>query len=263
MNKKQSPNKGSWQIPIAISCMLLGIMMTMLFKTQAQANFPMMSGNRNDMVKMVHDLEQQKQKLEADLEKTKKTLDEKFGQAAEKGGEEMLEAMRHQLDTVRTEAGYTDVIGQGVTIVLTDSHKRPAANEDDFFFRIHDVDIATLINELWASGAEAISVAGPSTSPQRIVINTPIRCVGPTVLINTVRVGSPYTVNAIGPAEDMEGALNMAGGFIDYMSPAVSKGATIKITKRNDVRIPAYKGSMILRYAKQEEQKDGPREAKK
>ncbi|MCQ2736145.1 MAG: DUF881 domain-containing protein [bacterium] len=248
----KNSGRGSWQIPIAITCMLLGIAVTMMFKQQAQADFPMMSSNRNDMIKMVHDLEQQKQKLEVTIEEQKKAI-RGYEAAAGDSGTDMLEAMKHQLDTLRTEAGYTDVAGPGVTVILKDSSKRPAPNEDEFFFRIHDVDIATLVNELWASGAEAISV-----NSQRIVINTPIRCVGPTILINTARIGPPYEVNAIGPAEEIEGALKMTGGFIDYMSPSTSKGVRITIARKDSVKIPAFKGSMILRHAKQDKADKSP-----
>ncbi|MBR0519691.1 DUF881 domain-containing protein [bacterium] len=241
-NKKNQHNTGNWQIPIAITCMLLGIVVTMQFKMQEKAGFPQLSNNRNDMIKMVHELEFQKNKLEKDLEQKKKELSN-FEQAAG-SKEDILKAMQNQLDAIRTEAGYTDVKGPGIIVELSDSAKRPAPKDDPFFFIVHDVDIATLVNELWASGAEAISVNG-----QRIVVNTAIRCVGPTILINSVRLASPYKVIAIGPSKDLEGALKTPGGFVDYMTPSTNQGVNLSINKYDNLEISGFKGSMILRYA--------------
>ena len=244
MNNKNNnqQNKGNWQIPIAITCMLLGIVVTMQFKMQEKAGFPQISNNRYDVIKMVHEREFQKNKLEKDLEQKKKELSN-FEQAAG-SKEDILKAMQNQLDMVRTEAGYTDVKGPGIIVELADSVKRPAPKDDPFFFIVHDVDIATLVNELWASGAEAISVNG-----QRIVVNTSIRCVGPTVLVNSVRLASPYKIIAIGPSKDLDGALKTPGGFVDYMTPSTNQGVSVSINKYDNLEISGFKGSMILRYA--------------
>lgn len=247
MNKKYAPNKISWQIPIAITCMFLGIILTMQFKMQAKEAFPM-SSNRNDMIKLIHELEQQRKKLEADLEEKNKAL-ENFEQSTG-SKEDLLKAMQGQVEKVKTEAGYTNVHGPGIIVELADSPKRPSPKDDPFFFIIHDVDIATLVNELWASGAEAISV-----NSQRIVVNTSIRCVGPTVLVNSVRLASPYRIMAIGPSRELEGALRTPGGFIDYMAPSVNQGVTVNIKRSDDIKIPGFSGSMILRYAKTAEDK--------
>ena len=172
LNKKHDENhyainKNDWQIFVAVGAMLLGIIMTLQFRAQAQAGFPMFN-QRNEMIKMVRELETQRDKLEEDLAEKKRSLEE-FERSAG-SGEELLKAMRNQLDAVRTEAGYTDVSGPGIIVELADSPKRPAPKDDPFYFIVHDVDLATLVNELWASGAEAIAI-----NDQRIVAITSIR----------------------------------------------------------------------------------------
>lgn len=234
--------KNNWEIPVAIACMLLGIVMTIQFRTQAQAGFPLFS-QRNDLVKMVGELEKQRTKLEEELAEKKKAL-EQFENAAG-SSEDVIKAMRSQLEIARMEAGYTDVKGPGVVVEMADSPKRPTPKDDPFYFIVHDVDLATLVNELWASGAEAISI-----NEQRVVATTSIRCVGPTVLVNSVRMAPPYKVTAIGPSKDMEGALRTPGGFIDYMAPAVQQGVNVRIARYEILEVPAFKGSLILRYAK-------------
>ncbi|MDQ7822693.1 MAG: DUF881 domain-containing protein [Candidatus Eremiobacteraeota bacterium] len=240
--EKKIRSREQWEIPVAFACVVLGIMMALLFRLQKKEGFPLYN-QRTDLIKMVNELERQRNKLESDLTDKKKRLEE-FESAAGKE-EDVLKAMKNQLETARMEAGFLPVKGPGIVVELNDSPKSPSPKDDPFYFIIHDVDLDTLVNELWASGAEAVSI-----NDQRIVTTTAIRCVGPTVLINSVRIAAPYKVAAIGPSKDMEGALRTPGGFMDYMAPAMQHGVTLRINRYETVDVPEFKGSLMLRYAK-------------
>lgn len=232
----------NWEIPIAFACVLLGVMMTLQFKAQKKEGFPF-SNQRTDLIKMVNELERQRNKLEMDLAEKKKKLDE-FEQAAGKG-QDILKTMRDQLELSRMEAGILPVKGPGLIIEIEDSRKSPSPKDDPYYFIVHDVDLDTLVNELWSAGAEAITI-----NDQRIVTSTSIRCVGPTILINSVRIASPYKISAIGPSKDMEGALRTPGGFMDYMAPAIQHGVNVRINRYEEIIVGEYKGSLVFRYAK-------------
>lgn len=135
--------------------------------------------------------------------------------------------------------------GPGVVVTLRDSPRSPEPEEDPYPFLVHDVDIQTLVHELWASGAEAISVNG-----QRLVTRSPIRCAGPIVLINGVKVGGPYEVRAIGPADQMAGALRMPGGFRDNLQPLFETGGDVEISVSDEVVVEAFTREADYRYAK-------------
>jgi len=134
--------------------------------------------------------------------------------------------------------------GPGLIVKLSDSTRRPNADEDPYFFILHDVDLQALANELWSAGAEAISI-----NDQRLVHRTSIRCVGPTVLVNTVRMAAPYVVKVIGPKDDMDTGLKMQGGFLDSLQMLIRNGGEVRITKSDDITIPPYQGSLNLRFA--------------
>ncbi len=232
----------NWEIPIAFACVLLGVMMTVQFRTQKKEGFPLYN-QRTDLIKMVNELERQRNKLETDLAEKKKKLEE-FEQAAA-NGPDVVKAMKDQIELARMEAGVLPVKGPGIIVEMADSPKSPSPSDDTYYLIVHDVDLDTLVNELWSAGAEAISI-----NDQRVVTTTSIRCVGPTVLINAVRLASPYKIRAIGPQKDMEGGLRTPGGFMDYMAPAVQHGVTIRINQYEEIDVPEYKGSLIFRYAK-------------
>ncbi len=86
--------------------------------------------------------------------------------------------------------------GRGSLFMLQDSPKRnPSETRQDVVndYIVHDRDIREIVNELFAAGAEAISVNG-----QRLVASSSIRCVGPVVLVNSTQVAPPFMIKAIG-----------------------------------------------------------------
>lgn len=98
---------------------------------------------------------------------------------------------------LRATAGLEAVRGPGVTVELADSPDAPRTRGEITDFRIQDVDLQLVVNELWAAGAEAVAVNG-----RRVTSTTAIRQAGDAVLVNFHAVSSPYRVRAIGdPAE--------------------------------------------------------------
>ena len=242
-DKKQSANP-EWQYSIGIACIILGIMVALLFKTyKREGNLPTLWTQREDLAKMVKYLEKERNKLETDLNKARQTIN-KYEENSSKGKVE-YSTIRNNLVQSRQEAGLTSVHGPGIIIRMNDSPIKPKDGDDPNYYIVHDVDLMALVNELWASGAEAVSI-----NDQRMVMTSPIRCVGPTITVNTVRLTPPYIVKAIGPSSTLETGLRYTGGFLDSMAPNMDRGVEIRINKNDDIMIPAYRGSLVNRYAK-------------
>jgi uncharacterized protein YlxW (UPF0749 family) len=147
--------------------------------------------------------------------------------------------LNEQLQAMKVQAGLIPVHGPGVTVTLNDSRQKPPQGME-FDYIVHDSDIRTVINELWLSGAEAISING-----QRVVANTGIRCPGPVTEINGSPMSPPYVIKAIGPPETLESALKVHGGVVDEFGPYLE----IKVTREEDLVVEAYSGGTQLRYA--------------
>lgn len=233
----------NWDKSLIIACIILGILIALQFKTQKREGFPLNTRKAEELVKIINNLEKERNKLKADLSLTRDQIDLYEKNISQ--GKSSLEIFQKQIEQTRLEAGYVAVQGPGIAVVLNDSSFHPKYDEDPYFFLIHDTDIQALVNELWGSNAEAIAING-----QRIVYNTAIRCVGPTICINSTKLQAPYIVSAIGPSNDMEVALKMPGGFIDSRALSIKNGIRIKIFKKDNILIPAYAGSFGFRYAK-------------
>lgn len=244
--------RDNWQIPVAVACVVLGLMIALQFRAQRGAPPP--TTDREQLVTQLRSLESERNKLSLELTEARQKLSAVEESA---GRRQALEAtMKEQLGAARMQAGLTGLEGPGLVVTLNDSPRKPRSDEDPYFYLVHDVDLQSLVNELWASGAEAVSV-----NDQRVVSRTAIRCAGPVILVNTVRLVPPYVVKAIGPASDLERALKMPGGWFDNQAPLIANGGTIKIASEERVVVPAYDGPLIFRYARPTEEAGSGQEA--
>ena len=99
-----------------------------------------------------------------------------------------------------------------------------------------------VINELWAAGAEAISI-----NDQRLVVGSEIRCTGPTISVNSTRHTPPYEIRAIGDPKTLEASLKMRGGVIETLQ---FWGIQVTVKTQPKVKIASYKGAHKYQFAK-------------
>src|ERR1043166_1235903 len=128
-------------------------------------------------------------------------------------GTGQLKTLNDELQKMKILAGLTPMRGPGIVLTLQDSKKRPPSARmasEVASGLIHDVDLQLAVNELQQAGAEALAI-----NNQRITSRTAIRCVGPTILVNSVPLVPPYTIHAIGDADTLWGGLNLPFGVLD------------------------------------------------
>ncbi|AIE88150.1 hypothetical protein OP10G_4782 [Fimbriimonas ginsengisoli Gsoil 348] len=155
--------------------------------------------------------------------------------------------LNDSLQEMKSFAGLTEVEGPGVAVTLRDSGKtdtgfggQVATNPDSV---IHDQDVVHVVNELFASGAEAIAVNG-----HRVAGTTSFRCVGTTILVNDVKIASPIVVRALGDSDTLFGAMNMPGGALSQIR--IFDPAMVQVEKVQMMRLPAYTGTTAKKWAK-------------
>ena len=238
----------SWQLPVALGCLFLGILIAVLFRSQQSLGSPP-TKRIEEMAFMVRDMEKENNKLIAELSQMRSRVGDLEKSISD--GSSKTQVMMSHLKLAELQAGLVPLVGPGITAALKDSPKRPKAGEDPWLYLVHDVDLEALVNELWAAGAEAVAI-----NNQRIVANTAIRCAGPIILVNYERLSPPYAVRAIGPPRDLDAAIRMQGGFLDSMAPSIHNGVEVKINQEQSVKLPAFTGSLIIRYAKPLEKKE-------
>lgn len=144
-------------------------------------------------------------------------------------------SIHKELETYRLLSGLIEAQGEGIIITMEDnSYASDAQNPNDYI--IHEQDVRRVVNELYAAGAEGISI-----NDQRLIHSTAIRCVGPTIIVNNVKSAAPFQINAIGDTNTLYQALLMPGGVVDALK---NWGITVKIEKSNQIVLPAYLGEL-------------------
>lgn len=180
--------------------------------------------------------------LTEDYEKSQSVVEEYKTNAST--NDILIATMTEELDKSKLLAGLTDVEGEGVVITIEDSQ----TIDSDLTIEaglVHDTDITAILTELKAAGVEAISVNG-----QRIISTSAIRCVGPTIQVNSVKVASPFYIKAIGNADYLESALNIKGGIVDNLR---GYGIIINVERQDDIEINKYDGTLKFKFAEVKE----------
>src|SRR5690554_6132697 len=129
-----------------------------------------------------------------------------------------------EYEQMLTLAGYSELTGPGLVISLIDAEDKIEENI------IHDVDVQEVVHSLYASGAQGISVGG-----RRLVADTSIRCVGPTILVNYDAIPvDPVVIKAVGDAESM---LTYIQPILDYYTEV--RDLRIEVSTEEQLRLPA------------------------
>ncbi|HOB21762.1 MAG TPA: DUF881 domain-containing protein, partial [Bacillota bacterium] len=177
--------------------------------------------------------EEQRELLELEVAKLREQLTEQ-----EKASES---AVAEELQKLRILSGLTSLSGPGIVLTLDDSKLKGNEDAPADMYLIHYEDLLLVVNELFAAGAEAVSING-----QRIITTSEIRCAGPTILVNSTRVTPPFEILAIGDAQTLQSSLEMRGGVLEPMRPW---GIQISITQKDQITVPPYKGTINFKYA--------------
>jgi len=155
------------------------------------------------------------------------------------------------LDLADSAAAAIPVIGPGLTITVTDpglsrdltdvSGERVAGSKQV----ILDRDLQLVVNSLWVSGAEAISVGGVRVGP-----NVTIRQAGGGILVDNQPITSPYVILAVGPPRAMQDTFDRSTGLQRLRLLEKSYGVGVAVSAGDGLALPA--GSVReVNFAKQ------------
>lgn len=183
-----------WDGPLVwLGCIAAGLLLVVAYQ-QNHRSEPARDKARQDLITRIHSLQRNGDEMEA---RTKQLAqDVSTLRDAQLGGEST--SMRD----LEIAAGAVSVTGPGVTVTLgeptvqaTAGNARPGAVGRPTA-AINDKDIRSVVNQLWAGGAEAVAVNGHRLTPTSF-----IRIAGQSVLVDFQPISSPYTVDAIGDSD--------------------------------------------------------------
>jgi uncharacterized protein YlxW (UPF0749 family) len=239
----------SWQVTLGIALLVLGF----LIAAQLRAEGPRIrytSQERPPLVETVIELTATQDALKSrilELNDEMRTL-----QGEGEGSAQLVKELNDRLESARIAAGLVALEGPGVVLQLSDAAAPPPAGGTAADFLVSGRDIRAVVEELWLAGAEAIAVNGERVTPSSAIIE-----IGSSILVNSAYLTPPYQISAIGP-EDLFERLSASAGFADFLrARAETFGIGISFAEPERVTVPAYAGTVTLRYSRVAETSNG------
>lgn len=233
--------------------LVLAAMVVTLGAAQARVSAPVLAKERQELIDRVQRADQHADGVERDIERLRGTVaDRQRAALKQQGGGD-------QGQLVGLLSGATEVRGPGVKLVVDDAKgsssgggggPRESAGFSDTG-RVRDRDMQRIVNGLWQSGAEAVSING-----QRLTALSAIRAAGDAILVDNKPLVPPYEVLAIGDKKRLGTTFQDSadGQYLHVLQE--SYGIRYSLTAENDVRLPAA-SSLTVRTATAEEPKKG------
>ncbi|MHB8961767.1 MAG: DUF881 domain-containing protein [Saccharofermentanales bacterium] len=223
-------------VSFLIVCILLGILVSLQLKSINNAqNLQLLSSKR---LEEIQDELITQTRINRDLSDRYTELKE-YVDAVENqtfAADDAFARIMEEKKNAEIFAGLTEVSGSGVVITLI-------AGTDSF---VRDADLRSVVNELRAAGAQAISV-----NEERMVATSEIREAGQYIVINGKQflASAQFEIKGIARAEDLERAIMMVSGVGERLELYNLDFEIIKSDKVTIPRLredsPAYRIDML------------------
>ncbi|MGV9717774.1 DUF881 domain-containing protein [Rhodococcus pyridinivorans] len=144
-----------------------------------------------------------------------------------------------RLRDAEAAAAATPVRGPGITVTLTEPAARPnlsdaARLEDRPTALVLDRDLQSVVNALWAAGAEAVEVGGVRVGP-----GVTVRQAGGAMLVDNRPVFSPYTVSAVGSPSRLQTTFVVSDAYLRIAGIQQLYGVGFTLAEEDDLEFPA------------------------
>lgn len=223
--------------------LVLAAAVVTLGAAEARVSAPVVAKERQDLIDRIESETAAADKLEQDVERLRGEVGERQRKALDQHGGD-------QGELVALLSGATAVHGPGVKLVVDDAKgadaggggPRESAGFSDTG-RVRDRDMQRIVNGLWESGAEAVSING-----QRLTALSAIRAAGDAILVDNKPLVPPYTILAVGDGQRLSTAFQDSADGQYLHALQENFGIRTSISAEGDVRLPAAP-SLIVRTA--------------
>ncbi|MER6253028.1 MULTISPECIES: DUF881 domain-containing protein [Streptomyces] len=227
-------------------------MVVTLGAAEARIAAPVLAKERQELIDRVERADDRVHGLERDVDRLRTDVAARQRAALKQPG-------GGQGELVALLAGATEVRGPGIKLVVDDAKGASSGGggkprESSGFSdtgRLRDRDMQKIVNGLWQSGAEAISING-----QRLTELSAIRAAGDAILVDNRPLVPPYEVLAVGDKKRLGTAFQDSadGQYLHVLQE--SYGIRYALSPADDLRLPAA-SSLTVRTATPAEQQKG------
>ncbi|MET8983706.1 DUF881 domain-containing protein [Streptomyces sp. NPDC004539] len=231
--------------------LVLAALVVTVGAAQARVSAPVVAKERQELIDRIDRETEAADKLEKSVDTLRDDVSARQRQALENSGGS------GQADLVGILSGAVAVHGPGVKLVVDDAKEATGGGngnprETSGFSdtgRVRDRDMQRVVNGLWESGAEAVSVNG-----QRLTALSAIRAAGEAILVDNKPLVPPYTVLAVGDGDRLSTRFQNSADGLYLNALQENYGIRTAISTEKDLRLPAAP-SVIVRTAQPRSEK--------
>lgn len=232
--------------------LVLAALVVTVGAAQARVAAPVVAKEREELIDRIEQETESADKLEGRVDSLRTDVGDMQREALKKHGGEQGELMG-------VLSGAVAVHGPGVKLVVDDaksarsgggSGPRESAGFSDTG-RVRDRDMQRVVNGLWQSGAEAVSING-----QRLTALSAIRAAGDAILVDNKPLVPPYTVLAVGDGQRLSTRFQNSSDGMYLHALQENFGIRTAISAQDDIKLPAAP-SVIVRTAQPRAEQKG------
>ncbi|MGV4885662.1 DUF881 domain-containing protein [Streptomyces viridosporus] len=225
--------------------LVLAALIVTVGAAQARVAAPVVAKEREELIDRIDRETEAADELEDDIDELREDV-----------GARQREALRDSGGSDRSElvgimAGAVAVHGPGVRLVVNDAKDTTAGGDGDprstsgfsDTGRVRDRDLQRVVNGLWESGAEAVSING-----QRLTALSAIRAAGDAILVDNRPLVPPYTVLAVGDGPQLKDRFRNSADGVYLHVLQENYDIRTALSVEEDLRLPAAP-SVIVRTA--------------
>ena len=157
-----------------------------------------------------------------------------------------IETTKLKIEQLSPVAGFTAMVGPGLTVILNDApqvdlsipeNERPDVNDS----LIHQEDVQSVVNALWAGGAQGVSLMG-----KRVISTSAVKCVGNTLLLHGKVYSPPFKIQAVGDVTKLTSSLRTDPNVTILQDYVDLYGLVFDVQRSALIELPPYEGSLLL-----------------
>jgi uncharacterized protein YlxW (UPF0749 family) len=232
------------KLGLAVGLVLAALVVT-VGAAQARVAAPVVAKEREELIDRIDRETETADRLEKSVDQLRDDVSTSQREALKQSGDS------GQADLVGILSGAVEVHGPGVKLVVNDAKEASTGGdgnprETSGFSdtgRVRDRDMQRVVNGLWQSGAEAISING-----QRLTALSAIRAAGDAILVDNKPLVPPYTVLAVGDGQRLSTRFQDSADGLYLHALEENYGIRTAISVEDDLRLPAAP-SVIVRTA--------------
>ncbi len=232
--------------------LVLAALVVTVGAAEARIAAPVVAKEREELIDRIDQETESADKLEDRVDSLRTDVGNMQREALKKHGGE-------QGELVGLLSGAVAVHGPGVRLVVDDAKSaqtgggggpRESAGFSDTG-RVRDRDMQRVVNGLWQSGAEAVSING-----QRLTALSAIRAAGDAILVDNKPLVPPYTVLAVGDGQRLSTRFQNSPDGMYLHALQENFGIRTSISAQDDIKVPAAP-SVIVRTAQPRAEQKG------